>query len=196
MLNKDYIEIKKLYDAFLKTPGEIRLISEKGFVESIKDGVKNGLFGFGYLKDGKPECKHINEIPTVNLVDGEIVIKPELCIKGIEEEEEKEQQIYPEERKEEVLVIKEAEVETEEFEIEKYSKITLKLGVPIREISTIRQISTIAKIVDYLKNRFNLCKIEITIHASDGKISITDYEDKVKEALIQSDIEIKEEAKE
>ena len=196
MLNKDYIEIKKLYDAFLKTPGEIRLISEKGFIDSIKDGVKNGLFGFGYLKDDKPECKHINEIPTVNLVDGEIIIKPDLCIKSIEEEEEKEQQIYPEERKEEVLVIKEAEAEIKEFEIEKYSKITLKLGVPIKEISTIRQISTIAKIVDYLKNKFNLCKIEITIHASDGKISITDYEDKVKEALIQSDIEIKEEAKE
>ena len=171
------------------------MISEKGFIDSIKDGVKNGLFGFGYLKDDKPECKHINEIPTVNLVDGEIIIKPDLCIKSIEEEE-KEQQIYPEERKEEVLVIKEAEAEIKEFEIEKYSKITLKLGVPIREISTIRQISTIAKIVDYLKNKFNLCKIEITIHASDGKISITDYEDKVKEALIQSDIEIKEESKE
>ena len=190
MLDKDYIEIKKLYDAFLKTPGEIRLNSEKGFVESIKDGVKNGLFGFGYISGDEIECKYINEIPTVNLVDEEVIIKPELCTKGIKEEGEKEQQIHPQKGIEEVSMIKEAKAGTKEFEKEKYSKISLILKVPVG------QISTIAKIVNYLKNKFNQCTIEITIHASNGEIRITEYEDKVMEALTQGDIEIEEETKE
>ena len=190
MLDKDYIEIKKLYDAFLKTPGEIRLNSEKGFVESIKDGVKNGLFGFGYISGDEIECKYINEIPTVNLVDEEVIIKPELCIKGIKEEGEKEREIYQQKGIEEVSMIKEAKAGTKEFEKEKYSKISLILKVPVG------QISTIARIVNYLKNKFNQCNIEITIHASNGEIRITEYEDKVMEALTQGDIEIEEETKE
>ena len=190
MLDKDYIEIKKLYDAFLKTPGEIRLNSEKGFVESIKDGVKNGLFGFGYISGDEIECKYINGIPTVNLVDEEVIIKPELCIKGIKEEGEKEREIYQQKGIEEVSMIKEAKAGTKEFEKEKYSKISLILKVPVG------QISTIAKIVNYLKNKFNQCTIEITIHASNGEIRITEYEDKVMEALTQGDIEIEEETKE
>ena len=179
---KDYIEIKKLYEAFLKTPREIRLTSEKGFVESIKEGVKNGLFGFGYISGGEIECKYINEIPTVNLIDGEVIIKPELCIKDIKEEGEKEEQVPP--------IKKEKVEQPEELKEGKYSKISLKLRVPVG------QISTIAKIANYLKNKFDQCTIEITIHASNGEIQITEYEDKVMEALTQGGIEIEEESNE
>ena len=179
---KDYIEIKKLYEAFLKTPREIRLTSEKGFVESIKEGVKNGLFGFGYISGGEIECKYINEIPTVNLIDGEVIIKPELCIKDIKEEGEKEEQVPP--------IRKEKVEQPEELKEGKYSKISLKLRVPVG------QISTIAKIANYLKNKFDQCTIEITIHASNGEIQITEYEDKVMEALTQGGIEIEEESNE
>ena len=108
----------------------------------------------------------------------------------MEEEEEKEQQIYPQERKEEVLVIKEAEAETEEFEREKYSKITLKLKAP-----PVGQISTIVKIVNYLRDKFEQCTVEIAIRASEGKIQIAEYENKVMEALEQDGFEIVEEYK-
>ena len=186
---KDYIEIKKLYEAFLKTPGEIRLISKEGFIESIKEGVKNGLFGLGYVSGKEIKCKYINEIPAVNLTDGEVIIRPELCIKGIKEEDKKEQQIYLQKGVKEVSVVKETGVETEEFIGERYSKIGLKLKVPVG------QVSTIARIVNYLKNKFNQCTIEIAIHTSNGEIQITEYEDKVKEALTQGGIEIEEENK-
>ncbi|MCD6257887.1 ATP-binding protein [Candidatus Aerophobetes bacterium] len=186
---KDYIEIKKLYEAFLKTPGEIRLISKEGFIESIKEGVKNGLFGLGYVSGKEIKCKYINEIPAVNLTDGEVIIRPELCIKGIKEEGKKEQQIYLQKGVKEVSVVKETGVETEEFIGERYSKIGLKLKVPVG------QVSTIARIVNYLKNKFNQCTIEIAIHTSNGEIQITEYEDKVKEALTQGGIEIEEENK-
>jgi len=191
---KDYIEIKKLYEAFLRTPGEIRLISKNAFIESIKEGVRNGLFGFGYISGEKIEFKYINKTPTVNLTDDEVIIKPELCIKDIEKEErKKEKQTYTQEGLEETQEVKEIEeekVETEKFERGKYSKISLKLKVPVG------QFSTIARIVNYLKNKFNQCTIEITIHTGNGEIPETEYEDKVKEALIQSGIEIEKENKE
>jgi len=177
---KDYIEIKKLYEAFLKTPGEIRLTSEKGFIESIEEGVKNGLFGFGYINHGKIECKYINEMPAVGLTEGEIIIKPELCIK---EESRREQQIYPEKVKVS-MINDEVEVETEEFGEGKYSKINLKLKVPVG------QISTVAKVVNYLTGKFDSCEVEIIIKASDGEISISEYEDRIMEALRQADIKI------
>ena len=186
---KDYIEIKKLYEAFLKTPGEIRLISKEGFIESIKEGVKNGLFGLGYVSGKEIECKYINEIPAVNLTDGEVIIRPELCTKGIKEEGEKEQQVYPQKGAEEASMVKETGMETKEFIGKKYSKIGLKLKVPVG------QVSTIARIVNYLKNKFNQCTIEIAIHTSNGEIQVTEYEDKVKEALTQGGIEIEEENK-
>ena len=190
MLENDYIEIKKLYDAFLKTPGEIRLISERGLVESVKEGVRNGLFGFGYIKGDEIECTCMNETPTVNLVDGEVIIRPELCMKEEKEEGVGESQAPQEEGIKGVSAIKEAKKGVEEVEKGKYSKIHLRLKVPVG------QISTIARIVNYLKDKFNQCTVEITIHASDGGISITEYEDKVMEALIQGNIEIKEEDKE
>jgi len=182
MLEKDYIEIKKLYEAFLKTPGEVRLISEKGFVESIKEGVKNGLFGFGYISDGKIECKCINETPSVNLDEGEAIIKPELCRK----EETKEPKVYPTDEAEEVSAVERKDV-NEQFREENYSKVSLKLNVPVW------QISTIARIANYLKSKFKRVTVKVAIHASDGEIPITEYDGKVMEALKQGDIEIEEE---
>ena len=188
LYGKEYIEIKKLYEAFLKTPGEIRLTSKDGFIESIKDGVKNGLFGFGHISGGEIECKSINETPTVNLVDEELIIKSDLCIKEIQEESKKKQKIYPTVETEKPLGVKEKAEETE-VEGKKYSKVSLKLKVPVG------QISTIARVMNYLKNKFNYCDIEITINATNGRIEITEYEDKVMEALKQADIEIEDEYK-
>ncbi|TDA37066.1 MAG: AAA family ATPase [Thermoproteota archaeon] len=183
--DKDYIEIKKLYDAFLKTPGEIRLSSKEGFIEGIKEGVKNGLFGFGYISDGKIDCQWINEIPAVNLEDGEIIIKPELCRKEIEIEEKK-VTIQP---KEEIIAkpeVKEQKVVVEEYGGKYYSKLSLKLRVPAG------QISTVARIISYLRSKFNRCAVEVILHASDGKLQATEYENKVIEALNQAGIEVEE----
>ena len=183
LAEKEYIEIKKLFEAFLKTPGELRLVSKEAFVKSIIEGVESGLFGFGYISRGKVECKDINTIPSVNLIDEEVVINPEFCLK--EEKEEDKQVAYHGEK--ETSLVREPGMESGKFEGKKYSKVSLKLKVPVG------QISTIARIINYLKNKFNQCTIEITIQATDGEIQIREYEDKVREALTQGNIEIEEE---
>ncbi|MBO8151135.1 MAG: ATP-binding protein [Candidatus Marinimicrobia bacterium] len=190
LCGKDYIEIRKLYDAFFKTPGEVRLISKDGFIESIKEGVNNGLFGFGYVTDGGLEHKCINKIPTVNLVEGEVIVKPGLCVsREIPPSTEGEgERTYPPGTPEKDTMVKGKE--EEQGEVEKYSKINLKLKVPVG------QISTIARIASYLKNVFNQCAIEIKIRASDGEIGRSEYELRIEEALSQGGIEIEEADKE
>lgn len=56
--------------------------------------------------------------------------------------------------------------------------------------------ATITRVVNYLKNKFNLCDVQIIIRASNGEMRASDYEDKVMEAIKQGGIEIEEENKE
>ncbi len=184
LADKTYVEVKKIYEAFLKTPGELRLVSKKAFIESIKDGVKTGLFGYGYLKDGKVECKYINEIPMVNdLEDNAAIVKREMCIKE-ETSEVSEVGIPSQEIKET------GEQEEIKPQVNTISKIYLKLRIPTG------QMATITRVVNYLKNKFNLCDVQIIIRASNGEMRVSDYEDKVMEAIKQGGIEIEEENKE
>ena len=188
LADKDYLEIDKLYSSFLKTPGEIRLLSKNALSDSIKLGVKEGLFGFGYIEEGKPKCKHINEDINISFEEGEIITKPELCEKEII----KETHFIPEEHRINFIETPEIEKKGEEYpEVERktFRKLKLKLEVPIGQLSTVAKIATI------LKGKFSKCYVEVNINATDGEIKTTDYEDKILEPLEQAGIKIKEEEK-
>jgi len=181
--DKDYVEIKKIYETLIKTPGEIRVISREGFIQGIKEGVKNGIFGFGYIEDNKPKCVLIDEYPNINLSDEEIIIKPSLCEKLKKEVEEAQTTYdYQEEESEEETTLEESVYE--EHREEKYPEIKLKLRVPIGKLSTI------TRIINFLNSKFKTCTIEVTIEAKDGEIQRTDYYDKIVEALNQAGIDI------
>jgi len=186
LFDKSYLETTKLYEAFLKTPGELRPTSKEIFAEGIKEGVKEGLFGLGYIENQHPECKYINEEIKVAFEEREIIIKPELCKK---EKIRDTEPIISEERESSPIKIKKTDKKyNEETTAEKtLKKLNLKLRVPVG------QISTIAKITNYLKTKFLKCEVEITISATEGEIKITDYEDKLLEALRQAKIEITKE---
>jgi len=187
--NNQYVELNRLFSVFLQTPGEIRLISKEGFIESIKEGVQSGLFGLGIKKNGSMECNKINEIPIVNLSDEEVIINPEFC----KEEEEKE-----EEKKEMYQKAVETADSSNQSGInqtitvkgfkasENISKLYLKLGTPIG------QISTIARIANYLNQKFKEFTIEITLKGENGEISRNEFETRIIEALNQANIQIKE----
>ncbi|ADC90220.1 ATPase (AAA+ superfamily)-like protein [Thermocrinis albus DSM 14484] len=181
---KDYVEIKNLYESFLRTPGEIRPASKDVFLRSIEEGVKKGLFGFGYIVNGQIECKYIKETPSVNLTDEEVIIKPDLCEKTPKEITQNENKAVIK-APSSSLYEKQTTLEREEpADKNTFSEITLELVVPVG------QISTIAKIINYLKDKFQKNNVEVTLHASDGKITKEDYEDKVIEALKQAGIKI------
>lgn len=188
MGEKEYIEIKKLYETFLKTPGELRIISEEGFKEAIKEGVKEGLFGYGKLNNGIIECECIYEIPEINFTEDEIIIKPELCEKKKKEIIEE----IPTEEKELEIKTKEGEItkfESEEKEpMEKISSLSLKLNVPSGNISPIVNL-----VNSFISKRFNICNITVIIKAKEGEITLAEYENKIKEAIMQIGAKIEEE---
>lgn len=53
--------------------------------------------------------------------------------------------------------------------------------------------SDIARIVSYLSTKFRRCDIRIEIKSSEGSIKITEYENRIEEALRQANIEVLEE---
>jgi hypothetical protein len=197
LAEKDFIETKKLYDALLKTPGELRVISKEGFIEGIKEGVEKGLFGFGYLEGEKPVCKKINEIPTVSLSEGEVIIKSELCKEEKAEKYQEEVLTYTSqnidittqtELKQGVGVLQVQTVEEQNKRNElKLDKNEVKLHVRIQH----GKLSNLTRILNLLKEKFNSVELEIIIKAHDGTISKVDY-DNILEALKQTGIEFQE----
>ncbi len=79
LADKDYVETRKIMDTLLNTPGETRISSLDSLKNGIRDGVSQGLFGLGYIEGEKPVCKYFREDYTPDIIEGEIIIKKELC---------------------------------------------------------------------------------------------------------------------
>jgi len=177
--DRDYVETKNVFDAFFKTAGEIRIVSDQVLINCVKEGVEQGLFGLGDMENKKPVCRHFKIEITPQLIEGEILVRAELY-KPLEE----------------IYKPVELEVSKVEEEIAKegvppskkgnYHTIYLKLDVPTGKLSDI------VRMIPYLKSKFNQVKVKVEISAQDGEIVISDYEDKIKEAIDQANITIEE----
>ena len=76
-LTEDFVDVKTIYDTFLRTPGEIRIKDKAVLKNCINDGVRLGEFGFGKLVDEKPVYDCWKENCPVVIESGEILINPE-----------------------------------------------------------------------------------------------------------------------
>ncbi|GFP33337.1 hypothetical protein HKBW3S42_01672, partial [Candidatus Hakubella thermalkaliphila] len=88
--DRDYVKTKNILESFYKTSGEVRVIRDEVLKDSIKEGVRQGLFGVGGIENGKPVCDHFKEEFSPEIVEEEIIIRAELClpkpIEGISDE--------------------------------------------------------------------------------------------------------------
>jgi len=213
--DKDYAVVKNIFESFYNIPGEMRIVSDDALRQAIKDGVRQGLFGLGILDDKKPMCKHFKEEFLPELVDGEVLIKKELCFQRgteivpesgkynkyasdirnassvnelakISEKYKNDSNISSEEREKLDSEIKKKEEELSGTK-KKYKKINLKLDIPSGKLSAA------TGMIKYLKDKFNVVNIEITISANEGEITISDYDDKIKESILQADLKIEKE---
>jgi len=176
LAGKDFIEIKKIWDAMLNTPGETRVSSSNAIKEAIKEGVIQGLFGFGYIEDDSPSCKYFKENCTPSLIEEEVIIKKELCEEitpPLPSTPPQPLHASPEKPKKE----------------NKFTRIYLKISPPSGKLSDI------VRLVSYIKSKFNNIKIRIEINAEGGEIDIADYEDKIEEALRQAGVYVEKEEK-
>lgn len=192
LADRDYVEIRKIYDAFLRTPGELRVASEDAFVRAVKEGVREGLFGYGVLHNGVPECLCIGGDPDVRLTEDEVIIKPELCVdeEGASSGEELDTgggvlEGPTADRPSAGTVLR--DTGGDGGVDESISSVELELKVPVGSVSTV------AKVVNFLKSRFDVCEISVVIRAKGGRITVAEYEDKVKEAISQAGIRVEDE---
>ncbi len=177
-----------------QTPGEIRIRSPDVLKEAIREGVKRGLFRIGVLEDCKPVCK-ADSSPEFG--DKEIIIRADRAevhqSKSMRECSDGKIQFEGKDKTNELAPIyfptsdREDKAKKGDETVKKYHGINLKLNVPTG------QLSTIVKITNYLAKQFNNITITIQFSAQDGEITISDYEDKVKEALNQAGIVIEHE---
>jgi len=190
---KDYAQTKNILDSFYKIPGELRIKNKDVLVRAIKEGVKLGEFGLGYLEDGKIECKHYKTDGEPYFEEKEVLIKKELCKE--EKEEYKPEPIYdqPETSGKVGENVKEPSasyiaITDQPPTLPKYRQLYLKLTIPSGKLSDV--VKTINFII---KEKFSNVEIKIEISAKNGEIPKTDYENKIKEAFFQLGLEIEEE---
>ncbi|MGC9035990.1 MAG: hypothetical protein ACP5K7_09165, partial [Verrucomicrobiia bacterium] len=171
------------------------------------------LFGIGELENENPICRHFKEEYSPEIVEREIIIKAELCIprpppdgKFEElinkinefndiaelmkiEEEIRKYNLSSEQRQEaeNKLRRKREELTRSVKPKEIYHNINLRLNVPQGKLSAIMGI------VKYVKTKFKQVDIRIEIIAKDGELTKSEYENSVKEALKQAEVQVESE---
>ena len=213
--DKDYVGTRDILEMFFNTPGEIRIVSDVVFKNCIREGVKQGLFGIGNLENGNPVCRQFKDDCTPELIEGEILIKPELCetqptmisderlqlyVKKIRAAKTKEELgkvmeevgyfVLSEHQKE--IIESERNKKLEELRApavheERYQQIRLKLNVPTGKLSNI------VRMVAFLQRKFNQVGVKVEISTDEGEITVSEYENNIKETIRQIEANVEEE---
>ena len=63
----------------------------------------------------------------------------------------------------------------------------MNLGVPTGKLSDI------VRVIPFIKIMFKTVDVKVEISAENGEMSVSDYEDKIKEAIKQAEVEIEDE---
>lgn len=210
--DRNYVETKILLESFYKTPGELKITSDKVVKKAIQEGVRNKIFGLGVIEKETPVCKHFGDEVSPTIEENEVLISKEHCQPVNEGDDEIVEKFLERIRratsKEELktilnevsgLDLSEEKKKMLEEEVNKklealkgpsedvINRINLKLAVPSGKLSDI------ARIVRFLSERFDEVKVVVDLSVDKGELTVTDYEDKIKEALQQADIKVQEE---
>jgi hypothetical protein len=187
-----YVLTEQLAQAGLRTPGETRVISRQAWEQGIAEGVRQGLFGLGALKDDQPVCHYFKQEPSIGLTGSEVIIQAEVC----QAQREAEGPGYEAPGAEVGVPFKETGVEAlkpgvsvagegERREAVLRQRLRLRFTVPKGKVANLMGV------MNFLQYKFN--RLEVVLAAAEGWISEQDYEDKVREAFRQLGIEIVEE---
>ena len=197
---KDYVLTEQLYQSSLKTAGQTRPINKDVFENGIAEGVLQGLFGLGELKDDEPLCRYFKERASVALTGNEIIISEDLSKEQKKKEKEKEEEKEKKPPVIDVVPDKNPDTDKKPPEVDKNKKddkeekpedkqkskekITLKFKAPKGKVSNIMGV------MNLLHSKFET--LEVSLNASDGEISEQDYQDKIEEAFMQAGIEVED----
>jgi hypothetical protein len=206
--NCDYANIDNIYRVSLNTPGESRFVDKNVILNAVKLGVETGIFGVGEEIDEKIKCRYFNEKVNITNID-----YPDCCI--IKEDICKQQKREEEEKLKIIDNIGNTEIEGSSISSNTgNSSTSFTNTIPSNASSSIStsdsttttkttkdefkdvlnsinisfeigKLSDITQMLRYINSKFKGVKINITIQAKDGEISKDDYDNKIKETLIQ-----------
>jgi len=181
----DYIGVSRTYETMLRTPGERRPVSKAAFEESVRQGVKLGLFGLGELSNGAgaPTCTSFKEDAHVTFDDGEVIIKDNVCI-----DQRKPQMTGQNQTKPGTGSTSDTRAPSNEVGQQVASRsmthINLRFSVPRGKVSGIMGM------MSYLQSKFQ--SIELQISAENGHMTEDEFRNKIKEALQQLGISLED----
>ena len=178
------VSTEQLYQSSAKTPGEARVIGQ-GWESGIREGVEQGLFGLGELEDGKLVCRYFKERPpSIAFSGSEVIIREDICIaqkEAIEKPPEfvppPPKPVYPPGGGDEEKI---ADPPTPDGRDSVHLKFTIPRG----------KVAGLMGVMNLLQSNFDSLQIELI--ATEGQMSNQDYEDKIKEAFVQLEIDPEE----
>ena len=173
----EFVSTEQLYQSSAKTPGEARVIGQ-GWESGIRTGVEQGLFGLGELEDGKPVCRHFKERPSSIAFSGaEVIIREDICTaqKKMSLKEPPKPIPPPPEP---------PEPPDPKPPPDGRDSVRLKFTIPKGKVSGLMGV------MNLLQSNFDSLQIELL--ATEGQMSDQDYEDKIKEAFVQLEIDPEE----
>ena len=193
--SRDWVLTAQLFQASLKTPGEARTISQTVWENGIAEGVRKGLFGLGELENDQPIYRYFKEECTPSFIDGEILIKAEICEaqKAVQEKHPK----YPPE----IDTVPPGSVDergkggttvvTPPGNIAGFPPIQTVDGLTQLSFNFVipkGKVASLMGVLNYLQSKYN--RIEISLNLAEGQLTEQEYEDKIKEAFRQMGIDI------
>ncbi len=189
------VSTEQLHQSSAKTPGEARIIGRDAWESGIRKGVAQGLFGLGELENGEPVCRYFKENPpSITLFGSEVIIREDICIAQREAEGENEGKsngvTYPPGGTPAPDIVEggddvdESDGDSSEPESNGRKEIHLQFTVPKGKVAGLMGVMNLLQL--------NFDNLQIELRATDGEMSEQDYEDKIKEAFAQLDIDLDE----
>ena len=189
------VSTEQLSQSSPKTPGEARIISQNAWESGIREGVAQGLFGLGELENGEPVCRYFKENPpSITLVGSEVIIREDICIAQKEEETEKQETgsnaTYPPGATPPQEIVEgednggKSDGDSSTPESSGRKEIHLQFTLPKGKVAGLMGVMNLLQA--------NFDNLRIDLRATDGEMSEQDYEDKIKEAFAQLEIDLDE----
>lgn len=178
-----FVKVLSMYDSMLKTPGERRPTGPKVIEESIKLGVKQGLFGLGEIQENGSDivCRFFKEEPLVSSSETEVLIQEGLC----KSQRETGQPIAVATPSPQAPIGSRESGSPPEKTSRTMKEVSFGFDVPRHKISQVMGM------MNYLESKFQ--SLHMTIIAKDGSLTEEDYANKIREALRQLGVDLEDE---
>jgi hypothetical protein len=179
---KEFVKVQQIHDSMLKTPGQSRVISSNKIEGAIKLGVKQGQFGLGEIDTHENlVCTAFREEVTIPIEEMNLIVAETLCKK---QRDTINAISFVPQSSGSIQIGEVGEKLPSDMISTDMKELILRFKVPRGRISEIM------RTMNYLQTKFQ--SLEIEIRATDGHISQEDFINKIKEALLQLGIDLKD----